>query len=50
MGVIWAPYQWIPLILIGGLGTIPKGRSIPHNIFNNQNAVFFSMIRIVQTT
>ena len=26
----------------GGLGTIPKGRSIAHNIFNNQNAVFLS--------
>jgi hypothetical protein len=34
----------------GGLGTIPKGRSIAHNIFNNQNAVFVSMIGIVQTT
>jgi hypothetical protein len=26
----------------GGLGTIPKGRSIAHNIFNNQSAVFLS--------
>ena len=26
----------------GGLGTIPKGRSIAHNIFDNQNAVFLS--------
>jgi hypothetical protein len=25
-----------------GLGTIPKGRSIAHNIFDNQNAVFLS--------
>jgi len=25
-----------------GLGTIPKGRSITHNIFDNQNAVFLS--------
>ena len=24
----------------GGLGTIPKGRSIAHNIFNNHNTVF----------
>ena len=24
----------------GGLGTIPKGRSIAHNILDNQNAVF----------
>jgi hypothetical protein len=26
----------------GGLGTIFKGRSIAHNIFQNQNAVFLS--------
>jgi hypothetical protein len=26
----------------GGLDTIPKGRSIAHNIFNNPNAVFLS--------
>ena len=26
----------------GGLSTIPKGRSITHNIFDNQNAVFLS--------
>ena len=26
----------------GGLGTIPKGRSIAHNIFDNQSAVFLS--------
>ncbi len=26
----------------GGLGTIPKGRSITQNIFDNQNAVFLS--------
>jgi hypothetical protein len=26
----------------GGLGTIPKGRSIVHNIFDNLNAVFLS--------
>ena len=26
----------------GGLGTIPKGRSIARNIFDNQNAVFLS--------
>jgi hypothetical protein len=26
----------------GGLGTIPKGRSVTHNIFDNQNAVFLS--------
>ena len=26
----------------GGLGTIPEGRSIAHNIFNNQNTVFLS--------
>jgi len=25
-----------------GLGTFPKGRSIVHNIFDNQNAVFLS--------
>jgi hypothetical protein len=91
MGVIWTPYQRIPLILIvlgtlsrmalwispsrkggglnlavgtkildsefgtedpvinsgaigkdGGLGTIPKGRSITHNIFDNQRAIFLS--------
>jgi hypothetical protein len=27
---------------ITALGIIPKGRSIAHNIFNNQNAVFLS--------
>jgi hypothetical protein len=26
----------------GGLGTIPKGRSITHNIFDNQRAIFLS--------
>jgi hypothetical protein len=26
----------------GGLGSIPKGRFIAHNIFDNQNAVFLS--------
>jgi hypothetical protein len=26
----------------GGLGTIPKGRSIVHSIFDNQTAVFLS--------
>ena len=26
----------------GGLGTIPKGRSIAHNIFDNQNTDFLS--------
>ena len=26
----------------GGLGTIPKGRSIVHNIFDNQNTDFLS--------
>ena len=26
----------------GGLGTIPKSRSIAHSIFDNQNAVFLS--------
>jgi hypothetical protein len=30
------------LVRRGGLGTIPKGRSIAHNIFDNQNAVFLS--------
>ena len=32
------------LVRRGGLGTIPKGRSIAHNIFDNLNAVFLSFL------